>query len=69
MDTVTVSAKYQVVIPLAARKQLSVRPGQKMQALVDDDRVVLIPVRPMREARGSLKGMDTDVDREEADRA
>jgi hypothetical protein len=38
-----------------------------MQVLVYDGRVVLIPVRPMKEARGSLKGIDTDVDREEID--
>ena len=68
MDAVTISTKYQVVIPRAARKQLRVKPGQKMQVIVYDDRVVLIPVRPIQTARGSLKGINTDVPREEADR-
>lgn len=68
MDAVTISTKYQVVIPRAARKQLRVKPGQKMQVIIYDDRVVLIPVRPIREARGSLKGINTDVPREETDR-
>ena len=68
MDIVSISTKYQVVIPRVARKQLRVRPGQKMQVIVYDNRVVLIPVRPIQEARGSLKGMNTDVPREEEDR-
>jgi AbrB family looped-hinge helix DNA binding protein len=68
MDAVTISTKYQVVIPRAARKQLRVKPGQKMQVIIYDDRVVLIPVRPIREARGSLKGINTDVPREDSDR-
>ncbi len=68
MDAVTISTKYQVVIPRAARKQLRIKPGQKMQVILYDNRVVLIPVRPIEEARGSLKGMHTDVPREEEDR-
>ena len=68
MDAVTISPKYQVVIPRAARKQLRVKPGQKMQVIIYDDRVVLIPVRPIQKARGSLKGINTDVPREDSDR-
>ncbi len=68
MEAVTVSTKYQVVIPQAAREQLRIRPGQKMQVILYDNRVVLIPVRPIEEARGSLKGIDTDVPREEEER-
>jgi AbrB family looped-hinge helix DNA binding protein len=68
MDSVTVSTKYQVVIPQAVRKQLRIRPGQKMRVIMYDNRVVLIPDRPIQEARGSLKGMDTNVPRDEDDR-
>ncbi|MCJ7529433.1 MAG: AbrB/MazE/SpoVT family DNA-binding domain-containing protein [Anaerolineales bacterium] len=68
MDSVTVSTKFQVVIPRAVREQLHVRPGQKMRVIAYDDKVILIPVRPIKEARGSLKGIDTDVQREEEDR-
>ena len=67
MNSVTVSSKYQVVIPQAVRAKISLQPGQKMQVIVYDDKIVLIPVRPIREARGVLKGMDTDVQREEDD--
>ena len=68
MDSVTVSTKFQVVIPRAVREQLHVKPGQKMRVIAYDDKVILIPVRPINEARGSLKGIDTDVQREEEDR-
>ncbi len=68
MGVVTVSTKYQVVIPQAARRQLRLQPGQKMQVIIYDNRVVLIPVRPIEEARGSLKGLHTDIPREEEDR-
>ena len=68
MDSVTVSPKYQVVIPLKVREMLRIKSGQKMQVIAYNNRVVLIPVRPIKEARGSLKGMDSSVDREEEDR-
>ncbi|HRQ31859.1 MAG TPA: AbrB/MazE/SpoVT family DNA-binding domain-containing protein [Anaerolineales bacterium] len=68
MDAVTVSPKYQVVIPLKVREMLRIKSGQKMQVVAYNNRVVLIPVRPIKEARGSLKGMDSTVDREEEDR-
>ena len=67
MPTVTVSPKSQVVIPKEVRERLGLLPGQKVQAIAYGDRVELIPVRPPRELRGFLRGIDTDVDRE-ADR-
>ena len=68
MDAVTVSTKYQVVIPKAARRLLGIQPGQKMQVIIYDNRVILVPVHPIEEARGSLKGIQTDVPREGEDR-
>ena len=65
MEFVMVSTKYQVVIPLKIRKLLGVKAGQKMQMIANDNRLVLIPVRPIQEARGSLKGMIMDGFREE----
>ena len=67
VNIVTLSPKYQVVIPLAVREQLKLTPGQKMQALVYDGRVELIPLRPAATLRGVLKGIDTTVERD-ADR-
>ena len=68
MDAITVSPKFQVVIPRKVRNMLGIQRGQKMQVIAYDNRVVLIPVRPIQAARGSLKGMDTNVQREEEDR-
>jgi len=64
MSTVTVSPKYQVVIPQVIRDALGIRPGQRIQALQYQDRIELIPVRPIRKARGMLKGLDTVVKRD-----
>lgn len=64
MKTVTVSPKFQVVIPREVRESLGIRPGQKVQMIRYEDRIELIPVRPVRETRGFLKGINTDVERE-----
>jgi AbrB family looped-hinge helix DNA binding protein len=64
MDVVTISPKYQVVIPRAVRERLQLEPGQQVQALVYGDRIELLPVRSARSLRGFLRGIDTQVDRE-----
>jgi AbrB family looped-hinge helix DNA binding protein len=67
MDTVTVSSKYQIVIPQNVREPMGIRPGQKVRVMRYEDRIEVIPVRPIEEMRGFLKGIDTTVERE-ADR-
>ncbi len=67
METVTVSPKYQVVIPSRVRQALGVEPGQKVKVVLYDNRIEMIPVKPIGEARGFLRGIDTSIDRE-ADR-
>ena len=68
MDAVTVSPKYQVVIPQKIRERMRVKPGQKMHVIAYDNMVVFIPVRPIKEARGTLKGINTNIERDEQDR-
>jgi AbrB family looped-hinge helix DNA binding protein len=65
METVTISPKYQVVIPKRIRESLRLKPGQKVQAIEYEGRIELIPIRSAREMRGFLKGIDTTVEREE----
>jgi AbrB family looped-hinge helix DNA binding protein len=65
MESLTISRKYQVVIPKPVREALHLTPGQKVQVIAHDNLIELIPERGMREMRGFLKGMDTDVPREE----
>ena len=64
METVIVSSKYQVVIPKEMRKTLKLTPGKKIQAVLYDNRIELIPVRPIKKMRGFLKGIDTNIPRE-----
>lgn len=64
MDAVIVSPKYQVVIPRAVREPLGLRPGQAIQVVLCNNRIELIPVKPMREPRRFLKGIDTAIERE-----
>jgi AbrB family looped-hinge helix DNA binding protein len=65
MQTVTVSPKYQVVIPKTVRESLKLRPGQKMQVIEYDGRIEFIPERDINELRGFLKGINTEFEREE----
>jgi AbrB family looped-hinge helix DNA binding protein len=64
MSIVTISPKFQVVIPLEIREALKLKPGQKVEAVRIDDRIELIPIRPMRSMRGFVRGIDTTVPRE-----
>jgi AbrB family looped-hinge helix DNA binding protein len=64
-ELVKVSSKYQVVIPRAIRQALGIEPGQRLHALLYDGRVELVPIRPIKQMRGSLKGIDTAVERDE----
>ncbi len=64
METLTISPKFQVVIPKGMRSVLKLTPGQKVQAILYDNRIELIPVRPIKKMRGFLKGIDTRIPRE-----
>ncbi|MGD9251331.1 MAG: AbrB/MazE/SpoVT family DNA-binding domain-containing protein [Desulfobacterales bacterium] len=64
MQTVTVSPKYQVVIPKNIRDTLQLKPGQKMRVIEYDGRIEMIPDRDISELRGFIKGINTDIQRE-----
>jgi AbrB family looped-hinge helix DNA binding protein len=65
MTIVTVSPKFQVVIPREIREALRLEPGQKVQMRQYQNRVEFIPIRSMRKMRGILKGIDTTIVRDE----
>ena len=65
MAVVTISPKFQVVIPRQIRDQLDLEPGQKVQALVFGNRIEFIPLRTARSMRGFVKGLNTTVDRDD----
>ena len=64
MITVSVSPKFQIVIPKAIREAMDIQPGQKVQVIRYQNRIELIPIQPLRKARGFLRGIDTSVERE-----
>ena len=65
MPTVTVSPKYQIVIPKEIRESMGIVSGQKVQIMSYQGRIEVIPLKPMKEMKGFLKGIDTTVTREE----
>jgi len=68
MDTVTVSPKFQVVIPLRIRTHLGIKPGEKMVVIEKGNTINMIPVGDIGNARGIAKGVTTKGLRDESDR-
>ncbi len=65
MARVKVSSKYQVVIPQDVRQSMNIQVGQVVEMFVFDNRIQLVPVKPLTQMRGFLKGMDTTIERED----
>ncbi|MEK6793757.1 MAG: AbrB/MazE/SpoVT family DNA-binding domain-containing protein [Spirochaetota bacterium] len=64
MSTVTVSPKFQIVIPKDIRESLDINPGEKFEVIQYEDRIEYIPVKSIKKMRGFLKGIDTNIERE-----
>ena len=67
MGTVTISSKYQVVIPREIREQFNLKPGQKLDFIPFNGTLRVVVIPPIKDARGMFKGMNTDDIREEVD--
>ena len=65
VEPVTISPKFQVVIPKRIREAMALRPGQRLLAVQVGDRIELVPLPDAKSQRGSLRGIDTDVPRED----
>ncbi|PTY01833.1 AbrB family transcriptional regulator [Opitutaceae bacterium EW11] len=63
MHTVTISPKFQVVIPQQVREALGLRSGEKAQVIPFRNRIEIIPIREVRRLRGMLKGANTAFER------
>jgi len=64
MSTVTVSPKFQVVIPKDIRQAVGIEAGQKVHMMIYKGHILLVPIRPMDELRGLAKGIDASFERE-----
>lgn len=67
-DVVTVSPKFQVVIPARLRQQMGLQPGAKLQAMVYGGQLLFVPVPAPGSLRGAWAGIDTAVPRDEPER-
>lgn len=65
MEAVKISPKYQVVIPKRIRDALRLRPGQRLQIMEIGNRIELVPERGIAEMEGFVRGIDTEVPRED----
>lgn len=63
MHTVTISPKFQVVIPQKVREAIGLRSGEKAQVIPFRNRIEIIPLREARRLRGMLRGANTDFER------
>ncbi len=64
MEAVTISPKFQVVIPKKVRESMQLKPGQQMQVIEYGNRVELIPVKSVKSMRGFMRGINTEFKRE-----
>ncbi len=65
MNTVTVSSKFQVVIPKEIRDDIGLKVGTMMEVITYGTRIEFIPIQPMKNLKGLFKDLNTDIDREE----
>lgn len=67
MQAVTISSKYQVVIPKEVREKFNLKPGQKLAFIPFKGTLRVVVIPQIEAARGSLKGLDIKNIREESD--
>lgn len=65
---VVISPKFQIVIPKEIRDALHLQPGEKLQVFCYQHRLEFIPIKQIKSMRGFLKGMSTDLERDDQDR-
>ena len=63
MNTVTISNEYQIVIPKEIGDAIGAKPGTRLEVLSYDEKIVLVPIRPMRSMKGAFKGINTEIER------
>jgi len=64
----TISSKYQVVIPKAARERLNLKPRQKLSVIEKDGMIILIPQSSLADLRGIAAGTSVSGYRDKKDR-
>jgi AbrB family looped-hinge helix DNA binding protein len=65
MNTVTVSSKFQVVIPKEIREMIGLQVGTKMEIISYGTRIELVPIQPLKKLKGIFKGINTQIQRDD----
>lgn len=65
MNTVTLSSKYQVVIPKDVRDRIGLHAGARLEVISYGNRIELVPIQSVRDLKGAFKGMDTNIERDD----
>ena len=65
MNTVTVSSKFQVVIPKGIRDTIGLQAGTKLEIISYGSRIELVPIIPLKNLKGIFRGIKTDIARED----
>jgi len=68
VESVVISSKYQVVIPKAIRRQLDLKPGQRVSVIVKGRGLEIVPTPDVKSTRGMLEGADPGSYRDRTDR-
>ena len=59
MAVTILSSRYQVVIPPAVREAFQLKPGQKLDVVIYEGRITLVPIGAMKRLRGIAPGLDS----------
>jgi AbrB family looped-hinge helix DNA binding protein len=65
MNKVTLSDKYQVIIPKEVREKIGLEAGVSFEVITYSNRIELVPIKPIKNLKGILKGIDTNITRKE----
>lgn len=65
METVKISSKFELVIPVKIRETLNLKVGQRMRMITFDGKIEVFPVSEAKSLRGFAKRIDTSIKRGE----
>jgi len=65
MNTATLSNDYQLVIPEEIRETTGLKAGTSFEIISYNNRIELIPIKPMKNLRGIFRGIDTTIIRDD----
>jgi len=65
MNTVTLSNEYKLVIPEDIRNSIGVKAGTTFEIISYNNRIELVPIKPMKNLKGIFRGIDTNITRDD----